>query len=237
MPWYKQWFNEDYLELYPHRDEAEAERCVGLIQTTLPWQHGWRALDVGCGAGRHARALEAAGARTYGVDLSSSLLRVARQVTGARLIRADMRALPIRAGSMDLVVNLFTSFGYFASDAEHAAALREMTAALRPGGWFVLDYLNAARVRATLVPSEHALLGGVRAEVTRAVEEEDTVVVKRIVMEDGRRFRERVRLFSAADLSEMLERCGISVRHTRGDYDGGPLTAESPRAILMGVRR
>lgn len=236
LPWYKHWFNEDYLQLYPHRDEAEAEVCVELIRRTLPWRSGWRALDVACGAGRHARALEAAGARTVGIDLSMTLLQVARTVTTAPLVRTDMRALPVRSGSMDLVVNLFTSFGYFNSDAEHAAALGEMCATLRPGGWFVIDYLNAAHVRSTLVSEEHTLLGGVPAEVTRTLEEDDSVVVKRIVTDDGRRFRERVRLFSADELAAMLERSGIEVRHRLGDYDGSPLDPTAPRAILMGER-
>ena len=237
MPWYKHWFNEDYLALYPHRDEAEAERCVDLIRRTLPWQEGWRVLDVACGAGRHARVLESGGALTFGVDLSMTLLQVAQQVSSARLVRADMRALPVRRGSMDLVVNLFTSFGYFTSDEEHAAALGDMCGALRPGGWFVIDYLNAAQVRATLVPAEHTLLGGVQAEVTRELEEDDGVVVKRIVTADGRLFRERVRLFSPDELTTMLQRCGVDVRHRLGGYDGTPLTADAPRAILMGQRR
>jgi ubiquinone/menaquinone biosynthesis C-methylase UbiE len=80
-------------------------------------------LDVGCGAGRHARAFRAAGARCVGLDLSRTLLRIARGVTDAPLVRADMRELPIRPGSMDLTVSLFTSFGYFERDEEHAAAL------------------------------------------------------------------------------------------------------------------
>lgn len=236
MTWYKHWFTEDYLELYPHRDEAEAERCVELIRRTIRWPDGALVLDVACGAGRHARALELAGARAIGVDLSMPLLQVARQMAHALLIRADMRALPVRPGSMDVVVNLFTSFGYFESDAEHLGALGEMCDALRRGGWFVLDYLNADFVRDTLVPLEHTLLGGVQAEVTRSLDQQGAVVVKRILTEDGRRFRERVRLFSPDELTAMLIECGVEVRHRAGDYDGSPLAASSPRAILMGER-
>ena len=55
---------------------------------------------------------------------------------------------------MDLTVSLFTSFGYFEHDEEHAPALREMVDTLRPGGWFVIDFLNAAAVRAQLIPHE-----------------------------------------------------------------------------------
>src|SRR5690606_9907514 len=126
--------------------------------------------------------------------------------------------------------------GYFASDDEHAAALGEMAGTLRSGGWFVIDYLNSSHVRATLVPEEVTLLGGVQAEVTRTLEEGDSVVVKRIVTEDGRRFRERVRLFSPDELAAMLGRCGISVRHRLGDYEGGSLHDGAPRAILIGER-
>ncbi len=121
------------------------------------------------GAGRRLRPgqartrLRAAGARCFGVDLSASLLRIARGVTDAPLIRADMRYLPVRPHSMDLTVNLFTSFGYFERDEEHADALSEMVGTVRPGGWFVIDLLNPAAVRAGLVPHETMRAGNTEA--------------------------------------------------------------------------
>ena len=153
--WFEEWFGEEYLRLYPHRDDAEAERAVALIAGTVPFEPGWRVLDVACGAGPpRPRLSTSAGARCIGLDLSATLLRLARQVTDAPLVRADMRQLPIRPGSMDLTVNLFTSFGYFERDAEHTAALAEMISTVRPGGWFVIDFLNPAAVRRELVPEE-----------------------------------------------------------------------------------
>src|SRR3954465_15279401 len=116
--WFEDWFGGDYLLLFPHRDHADAERAVSLIRRTLPFHSGWRVLDVACGAGRHARAFTTAGARCFGLDLSATLLRRAREVTTAPRGGADMRQLPIRPGSMDLTVNLFTSFGYFDRDSE-----------------------------------------------------------------------------------------------------------------------
>ena len=65
----------------PHRDFAEAERAVGLILDRVGFDAGWRVLDVACGAGRHARAFQAAGAHCIGLDLSAALLRVASEVT------------------------------------------------------------------------------------------------------------------------------------------------------------
>lgn len=232
--WFEEWFGEEYLQLYPHRDAAEADRAVALILDHVGFEPGWRVLDVACGAGRHARAFDAAGARCVGVDLSAALLRVARGVTDAPLVRADMRALPVRPGSMDLTVNLFTSFGYFDRDAEHAAALGEMVATLRPGGWFVIDFLNAAAVRARLVPSETLRLDGARVAVRRSVSADGRYVCKTIEPAGGRRFTERVRLFGPQEIAAMLLAAGLTVRHRFGDYDASPLTAASPRTILLG---
>ncbi len=234
--WFEEWFGEEYLQLYPHRDAAEAERAVGLILARTGYSPGWRVLDVACGAGRHARAFEAAGARCVGLDLSAALLRVARGVTAAPLVRADMRALPIRPGSMDLTVNLFTSFGYFDRDAEHAAALHEMVATLRPQGWFVIDFLNPTAVRAQLVPRETRRVGGAEVAVARSVSPDGRYVCKTITTAAGRRFSERVRLFGPEEIAAMLAEAGVRVREQFGDYDASPLGAGSPRTILIGQR-
>jgi SAM-dependent methyltransferase len=232
--WFEEWFGEEYLQLYPHRDAAEAERAVALILARVGFAPGWRVLDVACGAGRHARAFEAAGARCVGLDLSAALLRVARGVTGAPLVRADMRALPVRSGSMDLTVNLFTSFGYFERDAEHAAALHEMVATVRPRGWFVIDFLNAPAVRAQLVPLETRRLNGTDVRVARSVSPDGRYVCKTIEAPSGRRFSERVRLFGAEEIETMLADAGVAVRHRFGDYDASTPRPDSPRTILLG---
>ncbi len=234
MEWFEEWFGEGYLRLYPHRDDTEAARAVDLILRTVPFQQGWRVLDVACGAGRHARAFQKAGARCIGLDLSMTLLRLARQVTTAPLVRADMRQLPIRAGSMDLTVNLFTSFGYFDQDAEHTTALGEMVATVRPGGWFVIDFLNPAAVRRQLVPEETVEVAGSTVRVSRSVSPDGRYVCKSIREAEGRHFRERVRLFEPEQMAGMLAAAGITVRFRFGDYDAAPLTSSSPRTIFLG---
>jgi SAM-dependent methyltransferase len=235
--WYEEWFGEDYLRLYPHRDNADAERAVALISKTLELRPGWRVLDVGCGAGRHTRAFADRGARCIGLDLSAALLRLARQTTAAPLVRADMRHLPIRPASMDLTVNLFTSFGYFERDAEHAAALAEMIGTVKPGGWFVIDFLNPEAVRERLVPRQTMEVSGEQIEVTRSVSPDGRYVCKSIQVPKGKRYFERVRLFTPGQISEMVEDTGLRVRHAFGDYDASPLTPTSPRTIIMGQAR
>ena len=230
--WFESWFGTEYLDLYPHRDERDAERVVGLLRGNLPWQDGWRVLDVACGPGRHISALAQAGARVFGFDLSRILLTRARSITARPLVRADMRALPFRGGSMDLAVNLFTSFGYFATDAEHDCALGEMLRIVRPGGWFVIDFLDAGAVRAGLVAEEVQQLGGAGVQVRRQITDQGRFVRKTMVLPGGQQVEERVRLFTTLELREMIERHGARVVSGFGDYDGAPL-GSGARVILM----
>jgi SAM-dependent methyltransferase len=234
MPeWFEEWFGEEYLRLYPHRDDADAERAVGLVRLAVPWRAGLRVLDIGAGAGRHARALVAAGASCVGLDLSAALLRRARQTTTAPLVRADMRRLPFRPRSFDLAVNLFTSFGYFGHDAEHAAVVEGMARTLRPGGYLVLDFLNADTVRAAVAASD-ATAGSVQTTVSRRLSDDGRYVLKTIRVPADRTYTERVRLLSPDDLAAMFRGAGLSIERTYGDYDGAPLAPGTPRAILVG---
>ena len=53
---------------------------------------------------------------------------------------------------------------------------------------------------------------------------------------ENRSFQERVRLFSPAELTTLLEEEGLLVDATFGDYDGGPLDGRATRTILVATR-
>ncbi len=236
--WFEQWFGEEYLQLYPHRDDEDARQLAALLARYAPYE-GRRVLDLACGSGRHAARFAERGARVVGFDLSMPLLVRARHRRGPAmaLVRGDKRRLPFRDRSFDLVVNLFTSFGYFADDAEHRAVLEGAAAALSAGGTFVLDYLHADAVRTNLVPHEEREVGEQRIAVERRISDDDRFVIKEIhLVNDGRSFVERVRLFSPQELEAMLTDAGLTVRERLGDYRGGPLGTDAPRAILIADR-
>jgi ubiquinone/menaquinone biosynthesis C-methylase UbiE len=74
-------------EIYPL--EQELNRFTELAP------NGGLALDIGCGPGQYARALEARGLRVVALDLSQGMLHQAQANKVPRLICADMRRLPI----------------------------------------------------------------------------------------------------------------------------------------------
>ena len=235
--WFERWFGEEYLALYRHRDEAEARHVVELLARLHVLRPGSRVLDLACGAGRHLSALREAGARVVGLDLSATLLREARRAVAAPLVRADMRAVPLRDGCCDAVVNLFTSFGYFDEDAAHQQVLDEVARVLAPGGRLALDFLNATDVRRRLVARDSREVSGQRVVQERRLSEDGAYVEKTIRLGgEGRSFLERVRLFERAELEAMLVRAGLRVEHALGDYDGGPHEPVSPRLLLVARR-
>ena len=71
----------------------------------------------------------------------------------------------------------------------------------------------------------------------RHFDEDRERVVKAVVWTDpaGRRsrWRESVRVYTYDALAKMLNRSGLSVEETYGDFDGSPLDDDSPRMILL----
>lgn len=242
-PWFEEAFREAYLSVYPHRDLAAArEEVAGLLGRGGEWARGGRVLDLGCGFGRHTLALREAGLSAFGLDLSAELLRHARELAGAealagRLVRGDFRALPFRDGAFDAVLLLFSSFGYL-DDGANRRVLGQVARVLRPGGAAVLDLMNPARVRATLVPESRSERGGCVLLERRYLAHGDARVVKEVLLRDAdgreRRWHEDVRLYEPGELRALAEAVGLTVERTEGGFDGRPYAAgdaEAPRQI------
>jgi SAM-dependent methyltransferase len=238
--WFDTAFGRDYLAVYPHRDTAAARREVAGLVARGVSTAGGRVLDLGCGFGRHLGALREHGLDAWGLDRSLALLAHADPALRGRIVRGDFRALPFRPGAFGAVLMLFSSFGYFA-DAENARVLGEIARVLVPGGLAVLDLMNPARVRATLVPESRLERGTLAIHERRALEHGGTRVVKevRLVSAEGERgWREDVRLYAPDELDDLLAAAGLRRVRTEGDFDGRPFAAgspEPPRQIVWAV--
>lgn len=235
--WFEDWFGEDYLAVYPHRDGREADVVVDFLRERLAGKRVERVLDLACGAGRHSRALGKLW-WTTGFDLSEALLRVARrEAKDACYVRGDMRLLPFRSESFSLVVNLFTSFGYFDDETDNQRVLREVADATSPGGMFVLDYLNSEQVIRNLKPCDERIVNGIVVEQQRAITGGGRFVEKTIVLKGrDKTFKEKVRLFSRSDLESLVTAAGFAVQEVVGDYRGTPWTGASQRTMLVCTR-
>jgi SAM-dependent methyltransferase len=148
-------------------------------------------------------------------------------------VRADMRRLPF-AGSFDAATSFFTSFGYFDEEGNRAV-LGTAAEALRPGGAYFLDFMNATLVKTRLVPESEEERDGRTYRVRRRIE--NGRVLKDVHIESNGEpaveYTESVRLYLHNDLQAMLVEAGLSPAASYGDFDGRDFTTDAPRCIVV----
>ncbi|MBA3890869.1 MAG: methyltransferase domain-containing protein [Gemmatimonadaceae bacterium] len=240
--WWASYFDADYLTEYGpifdlQRDRREVARLVELL--ALP--AGARVLDLPCGQGRHAHLLAEAGFDVDGVDYSPDLLAAARQRGTGRTLRytrADMRQLPARwSGRFDAVVNLFTSFGFFADPADDARTIAEVARVLAPGGMFIFHAGSRDGVMAkfltrdwwrtsdgTTITQERSfdpLSGQLTIETSSAG---PSAFVAR---------EHRIRLYTATRIAELCAANGLTVTEAHDGWRDRPLTRRSGEMLLV----
>lgn len=238
--WYQNWFGSDYLEVYSHRDEKEAQQLVRLILSNTNFEPGSHVLDIGCGQGRHLSVFAKNNFRITGIDLSITLLKIAMEnnckIPNANFILSDMRFLPLNY-KFDLILNLFTSFGYFENDEENKSVLCQINKLLKNSGSFVFDYFNSNYVKNNLVPKHKKEVGDLVVEQERYIE--NSRINKKInLIKNGKisTYFESVKLYSPDEIYDMLRSVNLKVSTIFGNYDGSPFKNDSPRLLVFGEK-
>lgn len=241
--WFEDWFDsEDYLTVYNHRNETDAAKLVKLIVETTKLPTGSRVLDAACGAGRHAILLSRVGYDVQGFDLSGNLLKIAEKDAAdkkqkIRFTRGDLRSIHYEE-KFDLITNLFTSFGYFESDEENFAFVRNAFDFLNDNGVYVLDYLNKPFLEANLVPSSERLINGVvireQRELTGGRINKQITLLK---PGTSKVFNESVKLYCFEDILEEFSRIGYKFETAFGNYEGESFDINSSERAIMIFRK
>lgn len=239
--WFEDWFNHPlYLKVYHHRDNAEAELCVETILKITGTPPDGRVLDIACGAGRHAIAFARRGFNVTANDLSCFLLDTAKNEArekglGIGFSCSDMRSINL-GQRFDLIVQLFSSFGYFETDQEDRSVIRNVSGMLCPGGWYVLDLINPVYLKRHITLCTEKTVETLSITEERELTDRNVCKTIRIRDENGKEcsFSESVRLFSPAEISLLLESEGLEVGFIAGDYRGSLFDADSsPRMIIF----
>jgi SAM-dependent methyltransferase len=244
--WWQDVFNRaTFLELYQRADleraRAQVDQALALLDLAPPA----RVLDICSGYGRHSVELARRGFTVAGVDISEMQVRHALQHASSAgvstgFVVGDARALPV-GGPFDAAINMFLSFGYFASDAESQAMLDGISRVLRRGGRLLIDFWNREREIRAFQPT---VLDRRDDDI---LEIEDWSFdplagrlnwVNTVIFPDGRReaWTQSIRAFTVAEVRAMLEAAGFNLTGVYGNLAGDPYEMDSEAAIFVAER-
>jgi len=104
-------------------------------------------LDLACGTGSAAILLTARGFTVTGVDLSSDMLKLAREKVAGAGVKVDFRQQDMArldiAGPFDVVTCLYDSLNHLLDPKELVATFQGVVGVLAPGGIFIFDVNTA----------------------------------------------------------------------------------------------
>jgi len=238
--WFYDWFNsKDYLEVYNHRDDLDALSLVNLICSRIKLENGKKVLDLACGTGRHSILFAKRGYLVTGVDLSELLLdqakkRAMKENLDIVFIKSDLRKFDTDE-KFDLIINVFTSFGYFKSDEENFSLFKNVYKFLNDDGYFVFDFFNKFHLLSNLIPiTEEKVLDKLIIQ-KRFVRKGRVEKIIEITSDGNKRiFRESVKLYSKDEIIKKLQDLGFEIQNTFGDFEGNDFDIEnSPRFIVF----
>lgn len=245
-----QWYEDDGLWsgfadfMFSAHRAVEAEENV-KESPLLAFPAGSRVLDLCCGPGLYAAPLARQGHQVTGVDLSSAMLERAAAVCAdagvtTELVEADMADF-VRPAGFDVVVNMFTSFGYFADPARNLQVLHNMHASLVPGGQLLIDGFGKEVVARRVGQPQVVDLP-----------EGGSVYLRHTILDDWSRLRAESTLvrdgvartkemtsyvYSAAELRGLVEQAGFTGVECFGDFSGGAYDNHARQLIVRATRR
>jgi SAM-dependent methyltransferase len=243
----REWFDDDrfwrdlFPFMFPETRFAAAVRQVGQA-LKLAKPRGKSALDLCCGPGRYSIALARRRFAVTGVDRTAYLLAEARRrARAARVkiewVQADMRDF-VRPGAFDLVLNMFTSFGYFDDKREDLGVLRNILASLRAGGVFLIDVVGKEQLARIFQPTtSEELPGGARLVQRHEVSDDWTRIRNEwILIRRGRAriFKFHHTIYSGQELRDRMEQAGFTDVRLYGDFGGSDYDRNALRLIAVG---
>lgn len=195
--------------------------------------------DLCCGPGRHSYELARLGFNVVGVDASKFLLNKAKELClnfgNVELVHADMRDF-VKPGQFDLVINMFTSFGYFEDQDDNMKVLRNIKKSLKSGGKLLMEMV-----------SKEVLLRNYRDSIVTErgskmlIEKHDFEVgmarMKNqwIVLEAGeyKVYSLEHYVYSGQELKMMLQMCGFTNVELYGSLDGTAYDLNAKRLVVV----
>jgi SAM-dependent methyltransferase len=233
--WFQSWFDTAYYHLlYKNRDYKEAEVFIKNLASYLNLDKDDKILDLACGKGRHSIYLNSLGYSVTGVDLSKNSINHAKTYESETLHFDvhDMRN--VYSTKFEVVLNLFTSFGYFEEETDNFKVIQTIKSSLKQNGIGVIDFMNSPFVIENLIPRNSYKDDNITFNLKRYLS--DGFICKDIEVVDGNttsHFMEKVRAFTFEDFETMLSNAGLHLLDCFGNYKLDPFNSKTSERLIL----
>jgi SAM-dependent methyltransferase len=225
-------FHEDRLAATP----TEVDQLLAL---TTPDPEA-KILDLGCGPGRHSLELARRGFEVTGVDRTSIYLEEARAIAAEQLlvvefVQDDMRAF-LRQSSFDVVLSMYTSFGYFKEAAENLQVLSNIFGCLRPGGFLLMEIMGKEVLARVFQERDWREQDGIFfLQERKIVDNWNRIENRWLLLHPERRLEYRLDhwLYSSSELKSLLQSVGFGSIEIYGGLDGSPYDNSATRLVVV----
>ena len=176
-----------------------------------------------------------------GQDINSYFLKLAgndaiKNGLKVNYIRGDMRTIGFK-GYFDAVLSLFTSIGVLESDEEDEKVFKAVNAALKPGGKFLIDYINRDFIMRRYQADDIRTIPGGFVKIKRV---HDHIKCSHREVYDIYRNKKHLkhieinfRFYTVTELTSMLHRSGFRVCSIFGGYEDTPLSFDTKSCFII----
>jgi SAM-dependent methyltransferase len=243
----KEWFDDNtfWQELYPFMfpEQRFADAPIETQKVlSIAKPYGKAALDLCCGPGRCSIALAKTGFKVTGVDRTRFLLNKARaKAREAKVkiewVQMDMRDF-VRPKAFNLVLSMFTSFGYFDNKSEDLEVLENILTSLMPGGVCLIDVTGKEWLSKVFQPTRSDVLPDGTEIIQKAEIFDDWTRVRNewILIRKGgaKSFKFHHTIYSGQELRDRMEQTGFTDVKLFGNLDGDEYGLDAQRLIVVG---
>ncbi len=227
-------------------DRSDLQAAIRFIWERLELEKGARVLDLCCGPGRYAVDLSQRGLDVVGLDINEDYVALARRLAEregahAEFLVGDMREIPW-VDRFDAVINVGSSFGFFASEAEDQRVLEAVAGALGPGGRLLLEMGNREYLLKnfeTHRSRENA--DGSITEVQRSFDfvrsRIDASFRRSAAGSPPETWSHSWRAYTLAEIARLLSSAGLDLVHTFGDWEAEPYDVDASRMVVIARKR
>lgn len=240
-------YSKYYDLLYLDKDYSrEADYIYSLIKHFAP--NAKNILEMGCGTGKHAKLLNNKGYDVYGIDLSETMLKQAKQI-GINCELADVRTF--RANKkFDTVLSLFHVASYQTTDNDILSYFSTASEHLNPGGVFIFDLWYKPAVLAQIPEKRIKELENDEIKIRRLCEpnhipEKSIVEVNYDIEISGKKTgaiekifeKHLMRYFSIDEIKEFAKNNNIDIVHSEEWLSRKTPSVETWGVCFVGIKK